>query len=92
MQKTKKQKTIVDLSSDMAIHLGAWVLTAAALLSSTEMLLHTEHAAAPVPVGSGHSTYMPAAGMTARAESSRETARMPEEYDVGLRMPAISGQ
>ncbi len=89
MKKQTYEKAIGYLSGDIALHLGTWVLTAAALLASTEMMHHT---AVPVHVGTGHTSFMPAEGMTARAEGTRETARLPEDYDVGLRMPAISGQ
>lgn len=75
--------------SSIATVIGAWVLTGAALLASTESLHHAnDHAVVPVTVGTGHSLSQ---GMTARAEGVRETARMLEEYDVGLRMPHISG-
>jgi len=70
---------------------GAWVLTAAALLASSEKLIHaTDHGAMAVPAH-GHSMVSFAEPEAIRAEGARETARLPEEYDVGLRMPAVSG-
>lgn len=91
-EKSTDTRTASELLGDIAIRLGTWVLTAAALIASTEMLHHTEQAAMPVSIGSGHSSFMPSEGMSARAEGTRETARLPEDYDVGLRMPAISGE
>lgn len=73
--------------SSVAMQVGAWVLTAAALLAATEKLHYIEFASA----SHGQSTAAYAQPETIRAEGPRETARMFEEYDVGLRMPPISG-
>ncbi len=93
MQKQKTQTKNSDSASysteGLASQIGAWVLTAAALLASVETLHHNDHTVVPVTASAGHSSVNE--GMSARAEGTRETARLPEEYDVGLRMPAISG-
>ena len=71
---------------------GAWVLTAAALLATSEKLMHhaVDHGAASTPAhGQSVASYNEPEAI--RAEGARETARLPEEYDVGLRMPAVSG-
>lgn len=80
--------------SQIATQAGAWVLTAAAMIATTEMLHHEMMAAVPVAVGDGHnqvsaSMHEP---VSARAEGAKESARMPEEYDIGLRMPTIAGE
>jgi len=71
--------------------LGAWLFSALILISATEMI-HASHAAtAP---GTGHSSApvgQAAEALYARAEGRTEAARMPEEYDVGLKAPIVSG-
>lgn len=76
-------------ANELVSQLGAWVLTAAALLASAETL-HHEFAAVPA-TASGAVHHAPTENLSARAEGARETARLPEEYDVGLRAPTISG-
>ncbi len=78
------------MSNELINQLNAWILMAAALLATTEML-HQQHATTPTAIGSGQVPHSVVEGMSARAEGTRETARLPEEYDIGLRMPAISG-
>lgn len=79
--------------SQIATQAGAWVLTAAAMIATTEMLHHEMMAAVPVAVGDGHNQVAAAhEPISARAEGAKESARMPEEYDIGLRMPTIAGE
>ncbi len=95
MQKQKSEKdTLVAVSESLAARIGAWVLLGAALLASTEVLYEQHHPAAFYPIGSGHIAQIAHTApevSAARAEGTRETARLPEEFDVGLRMTAISG-
>lgn len=90
-QTIKKIETSVNRLQQLATHAGAWVLTATALMAATEKLHHVDFGHATVPAG--HNTSMAAAHQPEpiRAEGAKETARLPEEYDVGLRMPGISG-
>lgn len=89
-QKQIKTETSTEKLKHFAGHVGAWVLTVTALMAATEKLHHMDvgHAAVPVGHSTMASTYQPEA---IRAEGAKETARLPEEYDVGLRMPGISG-
>lgn len=91
MHKQKnKSETSTEKLQQLATHVGAWVLTVTALMAASEKLHHIE--LAHVTVQAGHSTSAPAHQPEAiRAEGAKETARLPEEYDVGLRMPGISG-
>jgi hypothetical protein len=77
--------------STIATQASVWLLTAAAMLATTEMLHTQEHAAVPITTGTGHVAQVAPEAITARAEGAKESARTPEEYDIGLRMPAITG-
>lgn len=90
MPKQTVEKSSNQRMAEAATLIGAWILTAAALLASTEKLMHAEQGHAALPAH-GHSTVSYTQPEAIRAEGARETARLPEEYDVGLRMPAVSG-
>lgn len=91
----KKQDTpsAIETAASVGGQVSAWVLTATALLVSTERLMHhQEYATVPATAGeAGHHAPAATENLAARAEGARETARLPEEYDVGLREPTISG-
>ena len=70
-----------------AQHVGAWVLTAMALLGSVEMFLHHQQAHNPTAGQSSTAVYE----QIARAEGKGESARLPEEFDIGLQTPRVSG-
>jgi len=91
MHKQKDENTSSQRIIDAAGVLGAWVLIAAALTVSSEKIMHATHQSHEY--AEGHSTDIAsiAEPEAIRAEGARETARLPEEYDVGLRMPAVSG-
>lgn len=85
-------ESLSEAVSTVASQLGVVVLTAAAMLATTEMLHHAELASVPIEVGSGHNAQMAQQEpISARAEGGKESARLPEEYDIGLRMPTIAG-
>ena len=64
---------------------GAYVLTALSVLVSFEAII--EHHSK-----STHETSRPAMSeMFARADGKGETARLPEEFDIGLQTPHVSG-
>lgn len=86
-KQTSYEKKLED-AAETAMRIGAGVLTATAFLVSTERLMHLNHHDAAA-LGSGQ--HAAAETQPARAEGARETARLPEEYDVGLRAPYTSG-
>lgn len=84
MNQSQDQPTIVDRIEQ----LGAVALTGLAMLVSVEMVL--EHA--PAGQHGGHAKHASAVHeVLARGESKGETARLPEEFDVGLQTPDIAG-
>jgi hypothetical protein len=84
-KQTSYEKQIVR-ASETALQVGAWALAVTAMLAATERLHHINHHSA----ASTHSSHV-AEAPPAKAEAIRETARMLEEYDVGLRAPASTG-
>lgn len=79
-----------DNAKEVALRVGAWALTATAMLGLTEGV-HREFAAIALPAHQpvspiGHEELM------ARGEGARESARLPEEYDIGLRSPNVTGE
>ena len=85
-KQTSYEKKLIT-AGETALRAGAWLLTATAMLAATEKLHHID-AHAP---STAHSSHYSAEVQPARAEGARETARLPEEYDVGLCAPNISG-
>jgi len=71
---------------DHVLQIGAWLVTGATILSTTEALRHQPAIAqaVPVTVPIHANTELP------RAEGAAETVRSHEDYDVGLRTPTIS--
>jgi hypothetical protein len=88
---SENTNSTVENASELATKIGVWVLTAAAVLATTEMLHNREHAALPTQVGNGHVASVVQEPITVRAEGTKESVRLAEEYDIGLRMPAIAG-
>jgi hypothetical protein len=91
MKKQKVENNTGQRIAEAAGVLGAWVLIATALMVCTEKIMHASHASHEA--AKGHDSHVAAykEPEAIRAEGARETARLPEEYDVGLRMPAVSG-
>lgn len=76
-----------NFSESLAHQAAAWGFAALTLLGAGEMIHEQQFATAPV---TAHS-YMTADDVLARGEGKNEAARMPEEYDVGLKAPGVSG-
>jgi|GEM_PF-2354290 len=90
MSKQKIQKELqASLAHQTTIQAGAWLFTVLALIGVSEMTL--EHMAAHSPAVGQHSTSVANMELFARGEGRSETARLPEEFDVGLQTPRISG-
>jgi hypothetical protein len=73
----------------LAERAGAFVLTAMAMLVSVEMIIHHNPW-----TGSNHnsgSSQSSSSELFARAEGKGEAARLPEEFDIGLQTPHITG-
>jgi len=88
MSKQKiKQELEENRSHEAALRVGAWMLAGLALVGVTEMITEHQHAVNPA---SGHSTAL-VSELFARGEGKGETARLPEEFDVGLQTPHVSG-
>lgn len=87
-QNSKQSKVTQELMRQVATQASAWVLTAVALTAATEKLHHIDmgHAAPGT-----HTAHAGSNKESFRNERVKETPRILEEYDVGLRMPAISG-
>jgi hypothetical protein len=86
-----KQKANIDTVETWhqltAQHLGAWALTGLALMGSLEMLLHHHQVTNPTAGQSSTAVYE----QMARGEGKGESARLPEEFDIGLQSPRVSG-
>jgi hypothetical protein len=88
--KTQKiQKTTTELSAyqEVATRLGALAFTGLAVVGATEMILEHMQSLNPA-VGHGSSSLTE---LFARGEGKGESARMPEEFDIGLQTPHVSG-
>jgi len=87
MSKQKIQKELHERQlHQTAARLGAWALTALAIVGVHEMITHNVHSISQTV----HST----AGLSemfARGEGRSETARLPEEFDIGMQTPRVSG-
>ena len=70
-----------------AMHVGAWAMTALAMLGSVEMILQHMQSHNPVAGQSSTAVYE----QVGRAEGKGESARLPEEFDIGLQTPRVSG-
>lgn len=85
------------LSSGAVTRIGALILTAMALVAATEKLQHIDLAIKPVvtakhaAAGTGKDGDDEDEEEDKKSEGLRKTVRAHEDYDVGLRMPAISG-
>jgi hypothetical protein len=71
----------------VAEQIGAVALTAVSLLVSFEVML--EHH--PKIAGHHHKAESSASEVFARGETKGETARLPEEFDIGLQTPHVTG-
>lgn len=78
--------SITHTTESLAHQFFAWMFSALIMVSATEMI----HASHGTKTGQGHQP-APVESTYARAEGKTEAARMPEEYDVGLKAPAVSG-
>ena len=89
MLKQKIQKNTNELSTyqEIATRLGALAFTSLAIVGATEMILEHMQALNPV-AGHGSSSV---SELFARGEGMGESARMPEEFDIGLQTPHVSG-
>lgn len=90
MSKQKiKQELLENQAHQAAARLGAWVLAGLSVVGVSKMILEHQHSVNPAI---GHSIISAADLETmARGEGRSETARLPEEFDVGLQTPHISG-
>jgi hypothetical protein len=87
MSKQKIQKELHERQMHQAVtRLGAWALTALAVVGVHEMITHNAHSVSQ----SIHST-VSLSEMMSRGEGKTETARLPEEFDIGLQTPPVSG-
>jgi hypothetical protein len=68
-------------------HVGAWALTGLAMLGSLEMILQHQHSSNPAAGKSSTAVYE----QVSRAEGKGESARLPEEFDIGLQTTSVSG-
>lgn len=84
MSKQKEIKNENSIFQLTAAHLGAWALVGLTVVGASEMIL--EHQSAVNPAA-GHGS----SEQVARAEGRGESARMPEEFDIGLQTTSISG-
>jgi hypothetical protein len=86
-----KQKIEKDKESsarkEAAARLGAVMLTGLAIVGAAEMIM--EHMPA-LNMAAGHGSTS-ISELFARGEGKGESARMPEEFDIGLQTPHISG-
>lgn len=87
-----KQKQIKDTKhlsnfNDFAVQAGALGFAALMLVGATEMIM--EHMPS-MHQASGHGSTS-ISELFARGEGKGETARMPEEFDIGLQTPHITG-
>lgn len=88
MSKQKiKQELEANLSHEAALRVGAWLMAGLAFVGVTEMITEHQHVVNPA---TGHNTAI-VSELFARGEGKGETARLPEEFDVGLQTPHISG-
>ncbi len=88
---SKKQLKIQQIAHDrmqaMAIQAGALGFAALTLVGASEMVM--KHVAALNPATGHGSTSI--SELFARGEGKNESARMPEEFDIGLQTPHIAG-
>lgn len=83
-------KQTLEQKIETAERVGAGVLAGIAMLVSVEMVLEHApgHEQAGHAVAGSHSNVLET---LARGEGKGETARLPEEFDIGLQSPSIAG-
>jgi hypothetical protein len=91
MSKQKSKKVVVQHSviHPTAEKVGAIVLTVLSVLVSFEAII--EHNPKFSRVHHGDDNKPAISELFARGESKGETARLPEEFDIGLQTPHVSG-
>lgn len=92
VKQTIKQKSFSQKFTAYSTPLGAWVLAAAAIIGMTEGF--HDRPVLPANMQPAYATEVihTSSDTIARSEGSKETVRMHEEYDVGIRAPSITGR
>ncbi len=86
-QKLQSDSKFLGLNQEIFTRIGALVFTGLVVIGATEMVL--EHMTVSNPTA-GHASNS-ISELFARGEGKTESARLPEEFDIGMQTALVSG-